>query len=131
MRRNEVLALILERLSNAVAALPEDDLEKVALGSHFIELKIIRNRASAKTSSEADDLDSAEMVRALGQFTDRIMASNHLRDIAKNKKSLELIARYLDIALSKQDKAEDLINKIIESTVGARLRSTAIRGPDA
>lgn len=131
MKRNEQLSLILEMLSNAAAALPDEELEKVAQGTHSIEIKIVRNRTSSKNSGEAENFNSAEVVKKLEEFSDRIIASNHLREIAKNKKSLELLARHLDIALSKQDKAEDLLNKIIESTVGARLRSSAIRGPEA
>lgn len=130
MKRNEVLTTVLEKLSNAVASLTDEDIEKLVTGSHSIELKIVRNRTSSKKSNEMEGIDSAEIVRQLGEFTDRAIASNHLRDRAKNKKTLELLARHLDIALTKQDKMEDLINKIIESTVGARLRSSAIRGFD-
>jgi hypothetical protein len=130
MKRNEVLASVLEKLSNAVAILTDEDIEKLVTGSHSIELKIVRNRANSKNLNEVEGFDPADVVRQLNQFTDRVIASNHLRDLAKNKKMLESLARYLDIALSKQDKTEDLINKIIESTVGARLRSSAIRGSE-
>jgi hypothetical protein len=131
MKRSEQISLILDLLSKAVTDLPDDELERVTRGTHSIELKIIRNRSSSKTTSEAEIFNAAEIAKKLEEFSDRVIASNHLREIASNKKSLELLARYLDIALSKQDKSEDLVNKIIESTVGARLRSSAIRGPEA
>ncbi len=131
MKRNEQISLILELLSKAVASLPDEDLERVAHRTHSIELKIVRNRSSTKATTDAEHFNSAEIAKKLEEFSDRVIASNHLREIASSKKSLELLARHLDIALSKQDKAEDLVNKIIESTVGARLRSSAIRGPEA
>jgi hypothetical protein len=131
MKRNEQISLILELLSKAVADLPDDDMERVARGTHSIELKIVRNRSNAKATTDSEHFNSVEIAKKLEEFSDRVIASNHLREIASSKKSLELLARHLDIALSKQDKAEDLVNKIIESTVGARLRSSAIRGPEA
>lgn len=130
MNRNEQLSLILELLSKSVADLSDEDLEKIVRGTHTIEVKTVRNRSNTKPSIEAEQSNSAEIIKKLEEFSDRTLASNHLREIASNKKSLELIARHLDIALSKQDKTEDLVNKIIESTVGARLRSSAIRGPE-
>lgn len=130
MSQNKQISLILDLLSKAVAALPDDEIEKAARGTHSIELKITRNRSNTKATIEEDNFNSAEIAKKLEEFSDRVIASNYLREIASSKKSLELIARHLDIALSKQDKAEDLINKIIESTVGARLRSSAIRGSE-
>lgn len=131
MKHNEALALILEKLSKSVAELPVEDLEKVVTGSHSIEVKIIRNRNSARTHKDIEEFNSTTVIQNLEKFSDRTIASDYLRDAAKNKRTLELLARNLDIALSKQDKTEDLINKIIESTVGARLRSSAIRGHEA
>ncbi|MFN4118093.1 hypothetical protein [Acidovorax sp.] len=131
MKRNEQLSLIFELLSKAVANLPDDELDRVVHGTHIIDLKIVRNRSSTKVAVDSESLKSAEIAKELESFSDRGIASNHLREIALNKKSLELLARHLDIAVSKQDKTEDLVNKIIESTVGARLRSSAIRGPEA
>ena len=131
MKRNEQISLILELLSKAAAEILDEDLEKVALGTHSIELKIVRNRASTKASNETDYFNFADAAKKLEEFSDRVIASNHLREIATNKKSLELLARHLDIAISKQDKSEDLVTKIVESTVGARLRSSAIRGLEA
>ncbi|MFY9260925.1 MAG: hypothetical protein WAO71_10505 [Gallionella sp.] len=130
MKRNEQLSLIFELLSKAAAELPDEDLEKVALGTHSIEFKIVRNRANSKISSETENFNLADIAKKLEAFSDRGVANNYLREVAKNKKSLELLARHLDISLSKQDKAEDLAIKIIESTVGARLRSSAIRGSE-
>jgi hypothetical protein len=131
MKKNEQISLILELLSKAVASLSDDDLERVANRTHSIEVKIVRNRSSTKAATDAEHFNLAEIAKKLEEFSDRVTASNHLREIALSKKALELLARHLDIALSKQDKAEDLANKIIESTVGARLRSSAIRGPEA
>lgn len=131
MKRNEQISLILDLLSKAVSSLPDDDLERVAQRTHSIELKIVRNRSNTKATPDTKQFNSAEIAKKLEEFSDRVIASNHLREIAPSKKSLESLARHLDIALSKQDKTEDLINKIIESTVGARLRSSAIRGPEA
>lgn len=130
MNQNEKISLILELLSKAVAALPDDELDRVTRGTHSIELKITRNRSNTKATAGADNFNSADIEKKLEEFSDRVAASNYLQEIASSKKSLESLARHLDIALSKQDKAEDLMKKIIESTVGARLRSSAIRGPE-
>lgn len=131
MKRGEQISIILELLSKAVQNLPDEELEKIALGTHSIEVKITRNRSNTKVPSETDPINPQEIAKQLESFTDRIIAGNYLRNSASSKKSLEFLARHLDIALSKQDKAEDLVNKIIEATVGAKLRSSAIRGAEA
>ena len=51
-----------------------------------------------------------------------------LDDKYPSKKVLEVIARKLDIPITRQDKIEDLRDKIVEATVGAKIRSQAIQG---
>lgn len=131
MRKSEQLSIVLNLLSRSILNISDEDLEKIAHGTHLIELKITRNRNNTKTNIETEKIDCTEISRKLEVFSDRLTASEHLKELLPNKKSLELLARHLDIAVSKQDKTEDLIYKIIESTVGARLRSSAIRGPES
>jgi hypothetical protein len=45
-----------------------------------------------------------------------------------SKKAMEMIARRLDLPIVRQDKVEDLRDKVVEATVGARIRSQAIQG---
>jgi hypothetical protein len=51
-----------------------------------------------------------------------------LRDVAAKRSALERIARYLDVAVRREDRQQDLLHRIIESTIGFRLRAAAIQG---
>jgi hypothetical protein len=123
----ELIASVLSRVGEYLQVLPEAELRKLLSENSSIELRAVRNRP-VRPEELLSNFNPAEVSKCLDGFTERNAAGNFLRDVAKNKKNLELVARNLDIAMSRQDKAEDILEKIVESTVGARLRSAAIRG---
>jgi len=51
-----------------------------------------------------------------------------LKDEALNRRSLEALARFLQLPVQRDDTIERLRAKIIENTIGSRLRSEAIQG---
>lgn len=131
MSEVSIARVLLAQLTTLIQDLSDENLEKITLGTHSLELKIVKNKSLEKGTSTTDSVNVINVVSELDVFLDRDSASHYLRDLVKNKRDLELVARHLDIAISRQDKSDDLINKIIESTVGARLGSAAIRGDNA
>lgn len=122
-----LLASALRRLAATLERMPDEELARLNEPGTEIEIKILRRRLRDELIPESAP-DLADIVAKLTGAASRSDASKFLEDSFGTKKALERIARHLDVLVSKQDKAETLREKIIEATVGARLRSEAIQG---
>ncbi|QFZ87004.1 hypothetical protein GFK26_31640 [Variovorax paradoxus] len=120
-------ASALRRLAGALERMSEDEISRLIDPNCDIEIKVIRRRSKEEISPETlVDLNS--LVAKLTMFPSRAEASQFMETAFETKKTLDQIARHLDVPVLKQDKVETLRDKIIEATVGARLRSEAIKG---
>lgn len=72
--------------------------------------------------------EKVEILSRLNECDSREEGHAIISDALKKKSELEQFARYLDVLVLKQDKVDQIKDKIIESTVGATLRSKAIQG---
>lgn len=120
-------ASALRRLAAALEQMSEDEMARLNDPNCEIEIKVIRRRSREEVSPEAL-LDLNDIVAKLTKFPSRAEASQFMEATFETKKTLDRIARHLDVPVLKQDKVETLRDKIIEATVGARLRSEAIKG---
>ena len=116
------VAAILERMS-------EDEIARLSDPQCEIEIKVIRRRGKEEPAQQVLQ-DMNELVAKLTAFPSRADASQFMEATFESRKLLDQIARHLDVPVLKQDKLETLREKIIEATVGARLRSEAIKGID-
>ncbi len=122
------LRRVLERLIDTVEDLSDNDFAKITDESFNIEIHFKRKRTSENLIEIVQDADLVNIVESLVTFPNREAARQFLDTHFSSRKALEPIARKLDIPISKQDKIEALMGKIIETTVGARVRSQAIQG---
>lgn len=122
-----LIASALRRLAATIERMSDEELARLNEPGTEIEIKVVRRRSRDDIAPEAR-LDLAEVVEKITGAASRSDASKFLEDGFGTKKALEQIARHLDVVVSKQDKAETLRDRIIEATVGARLRSEAIQG---
>lgn len=122
------LSKILKRLSHALDSLSEEDLSKLADSNYLIEIKVVPRRTKDEPSLLPTDSSADEAIVQITLLPSRSEAQAFLEERFSSKKALESIARKLDIPINRQDKADDLRDKIVEATVGARLRSQAIQG---
>lgn len=120
-------ASALRRLAAALERMSDEELARLNEPGTEIEIKVLRRRSKDELTPKAR-LDLVDIVAKLTEAANRSDASKFLDDSYGTKKVLEQIARHLDVVVSKQDKAETLRDRIIEATVGARLRSEAIQG---
>lgn len=127
MNRSEMMGCLLNKISLLLHDFTDEDLEKLLSNNYHIEIKSTRKRL-LKSDDATTDFSAEDATKHLSELTDRLQAGNYLRHTAKNKRNMEKIARSLDIAINRQDKIEDILDKIVEATVGSRLRSAAIRG---
>lgn len=122
-----LVASALRRIAAALERMSDEELARLNEPGTEIEIKVLRKRSKDEPTPE-EKLDLADIVAKLTGAVSRSDASKFLEDGFGTKKALEQIARHLDVLVSKQDKAETLRERIIEATVGARLRSEAIQG---
>ncbi|MCL1078717.1 hypothetical protein D5R81_12570 [Parashewanella spongiae] len=119
-------AKFLTILAKQASLICVDDIKRVLNNELDLKINLSPVKQVESTKKLFLDIDLEKIVNELNDINDRNVALDKLQMI--NKKGLEVIARSLDIAIQRTDKVEAIKNKIVESTVGARLRSSAIQG---
>lgn len=116
------------KLLRIIASMLDDigdkELEKILSG----ESKLISVPAADKKAKRefAQPLETDNIVRELNESQTRDEAREILSRIS-NKESLTTIARSQKLHITKQDRREDIENKIVEFFIGAKLRTDAIK----
>lgn len=129
--KKKTLSAAFQRILEALAQLSEDDINKLLDGGYSIKLRLVRVRSKEEPSLIPTELDVPAIVAKLTEFPSRNDAQRFLDEQFGSRKLLEPIARSLDIPIMTQDKIDVLRDRIIEATVGARMRSQAIQGDNA
>nr|VFK78719.1 MAG: hypothetical protein BECKSD772D_GA0070982_10234 [Candidatus Kentron sp. SD] len=128
----QVMAKVLTKIAQAVRRLDESEIERLLAGDFRVELVLEtrekrhdKNAGNPDADAANDISDVAQRLRGLG---DRAEGRTLLDERVPNKDSLTRLVRYLDLPLHRQETKERLKEKIIDATIGYRLRSRAIRG---
>ena len=122
------ILIVFRRIAEALNTLSEDELKRLSEPLYTIEVKAVRRRAKEEPSQLLPGSSAEDAISQISALSSRQEAQALLDSKFSSKKVLELIARTLDIPINRQDKVEDLRDKIVEATVGARIRSQAIQG---
>ncbi len=122
------ILIVFRRIAEALNALSEDELKRLSEPLYTIEVKAVRRRIREEPSQLLPGSSAEDAISQISALSSRQEAQALLDSKFSSKKVLELIARKLDIPINRQDKVEDLRDKIVEATVGARIRSQAIQG---
>ena len=128
MSKAKILTVLFRELQDAVLELNEGELEKIISGEYQFVLKVVKKRigTSAKISP-VDDFSYSELLNLLNQCESREQGNELLSRELKTKSEFEKFSRHVEVAVMKSDKLEKIRDNIIESTVGAKLRSDAIQ----
>jgi len=118
--------IALDRVVKALKLLSDGELEKLTDPNFDVQIKFSRRRND--TVPQASRVPLEAVAAKLATFEDRREAQLYLRSVAETKKDLELVARHFEMVISKQDTVDVLADRIVETTVGARLRTRAIQG---
>lgn len=119
---------IFRRLSEAIDLLSDEEIGRLSDPQYGVEIKAVRRRTKDESDNRKSTIDVEDVIAIITSKPSRSEAQSFLDESYSNKKVLEQIARRLDIPIVRQDKADVLRDKIIEATVGARIRSQAIQG---
>jgi len=122
------LLIVFRRIAEALDSLSEEELKKLSDPQFSVEIRSIRRRGKDEQNLLPADTAAKNAIEQLSLLLTRQDAQLFLDSKYSSKKALEAIARGLDIPIIRQDKVEDLRDKIVEATVGARIRSQAIQG---
>jgi len=128
MRSKLILTKFIEEILSGLNRLSDGDISKLEDGSYSISLKIVKNKAQIERNTEISESVKIEILKELLGCKTRDEGYEILSRFLNNKKEYEIFARYLDVNILKQDKLDKIKEKIIEATVGAKLRSNAIQG---
>jgi len=119
---------IKEKLIREIENLSEDDLKKINSDTYEIKIKIGKIKKMNNKNSELTNDLMKTYENKLYNVSSREEGREFLSSILKDKPSIECFARFMCVSFLKQDNKEYIINKIVEATIGAKLRSIAIKG---
>lgn len=122
------LLIVFRRVTEALDLLSEEELKHLSDPQYSVEVKVIRRRTKEDRIALPTDTVVEDAIKEMTALSSRQDAQALLDARYPSKKALEVIARRLDIPIIKKDKVEELRDKIVEATVGARIRSQAIQG---
>jgi len=127
----EALSSLFGQLASLVKKMSDEELKMLTEGDVTIDL--VKKDESRKPINRAKDsfLRRSEIepiVSQLRSMDEREQGVALLSKLHLNKASLELVARHIDLPVTQRDNMETLREKIIEATIGYRLRSMAIQG---
>jgi len=128
----EVVSSLLSQVASLVKKMTDDEWKRLVAGEITIDL--VKREESKKTTASRNK-DNSLGEREIKALVSRLRATDEreeglvlLDEFSLTKPSLELIARYIDVPVSQRDNMETLREKIIEATIGYRLRSMVIQG---
>ena len=122
---------LLKVLTKSFEGLSEEQYEKLLTGQARLVYQDLSTTAAKAPAKKAENkVDLSEYIDRLPLFSSREEAKAYLRDSKLRKQDLGDIAKHFKVHILKSDKRDKMIDKIVETVVGARLRSDAIRDTD-
>ena len=122
------LVALLRRIARQIQAMNDEDVERLIAGEKFeIRLSEKRSRKSGRSPScSEDELDLLR--RNLLKARSREIAREMIDQKLHKKADLFALARTLEIPMPKNATSEHLKERLVEATVGFRVRADAVRG---
>ena len=133
MSQKSILKNYLTAVTSLVDSLSDADFKKLDSGEYEISLRLVKsslkeNSTKSKVSITRKTLDLIS--EELNSVNTREAGIEIIESHLKNKSELELFAKHIDVAVMSSDKVSKIKDSIVDATVGARLRSSAIQGKE-
>ena len=125
----DVLVQLLRDCAKHIQALSREEFEDLLNGTAKIELNTVRRSAGKgrRGKEKMPELVLSEHRNTLENMKTREEGEILLNQICKSRDDLLYLAKYLDLPVQKSDDPDRLKDKIIEATIGYRVRSAAIQ----
>lgn len=132
MKSKRHIAVMLRRLLEAVENMSESDIEQLVNSTDRLKITVSQSTRAKSRISEGSKMSGDEMwilIRELQNCKTREEAREilHRDPRAPLKDNLTKVAKLLKVHVNKHDRREALEDKIVESVIGVKLRSEAIR----
>lgn len=133
MRKKKNIYIVqYEKLSSFLNGLNKKDSANFENGNFEIEFKLVsKKELRKKTKSQLSNFDGDTLqliIDELNQFKTREEGLNYLISKCSLRTDFEAVAKKMDVPFQKKDSIERLKDKIIESSIGYKIRSRAIQG---
>ena len=126
--KQQVVSLLRD-LASQIQAMDDAVIESVLAGRYRLEIRPPEKKSRRQQPRlHCSDEDITRLQRELRTTDTREQARQLIDDILHTKAELIRFARALDIPVPKSASVEQVKDRLVESTVGYRLRSAAIRG---
>ena len=117
----DLLSSFLQKLSN-------EEIAELESGKKEIKIELTdKNNLTNRKTQTFDELQIQSLISELNTINSREVGMKLLVDRCRIRSDYEAIAKKLDIPFTKKDPVDKLKEKIIEGTIGFRLRSQAIQ----
>ncbi|WP_334066250.1 hypothetical protein [Burkholderia cepacia] len=125
----KILASLLRRFARELEALSDDELEE--LDESRGPLLAPRSGGARRRSDDANTVARSAIDGIIGRL--RMLKARDegvalLKQMAPTKEKLTVVAKALDLPVGKKNSNDEIAEKIVETTIGYRIRSAAIRG---
>jgi hypothetical protein len=126
------LANILRLLADYIDRCPDPELAPIfEQAAALMQLADSQKKTHTQYLGKFGADDLREIVVKLRDLPSRDAGVAFLHVQAPTRRALEVLARFLQLPVQRDDTVERLRTKIVESTVGSRLRSDAIQGKES
>jgi len=122
----------LRKLAYQIDKMPTSMLQELANGNFDVRIETLDKKEKDKKRQPAklpDSIELHEMELALRGMQNREQGLSFLSEKGLTKDGLVLLAKHLDLPVQKRENIKRRSEKIIETTIGYKLRSQAIQGP--
>lgn len=126
MEQRDLLSALLKEMAKAVRDMSDDDLAALRNGELRIQLTAVEKPTSGKKEA-LRDFHPDSIVDTLRQADTFDAGLAILERECATKEHLLRLARELDVPAEKRDTVERLRERIVDATIGFRLRSQAIQ----
>ncbi len=131
MDHRKALTKLLRSLAHCVENSTAEEVDGLLAGQSCLRIEPAgpgRTQMSKPTKPPSTMRDPSEIAAQLRALPSRDEGQKLIEGLSLTRSELERLARSMNLPVSKQDDIERLRQKIIESTIGSRLASQAIRG---
>lgn len=133
MSNKKAISNLLLSVNKLVSKLNNEELEMLESGKFELSLNIPKGKSSKSDKATVAVLDET-FLNSINKQLDLAKSREEgiviIETSLKNKNELEVFAKHIDVAVMKSDRVDKIRNNIVDVTVGARLRSSAIQGKE-
>lgn len=127
MSRNNFYVSEMERFLAFLNKLPQAVVKEIENGDKRIEINVVPSSTVSDEPIQQTSIAASEAISLLNSMQSREEAYSYISSRDLKKADLEAICKQLDLPFTKKENIKALQEKIIEGTVGYKLRSQAIQ----